>query len=104
MSMVRDPPGISTELANRYRGFSITGAGLPSSDVVRDLHSWAMTHELRISDEHLASALSWHAKNHPAYYAWRNYAAHCHDAWNEQGLGGPPSFDEWRDAADAFTS
>jgi hypothetical protein len=94
---------VADEILSRYPGFSVA-SDLSSRDVVRKLHSWVVERQLRVDDDNLMAALSWHVQNHPAYYALRNYAVHCHQAWPDDYPSPVPSFEEWRQAADTFTS
>jgi hypothetical protein len=91
------------EIRSRYQGFSVA-SDLPSKEIVRKLHSWVIERQLRVDDENLLAALSWHVQNHPHYYALRNYAVHCHRVWPDDYPSRLPSFEEWRQAADYFTS
>ena len=94
---------VREEIRTRYPEFSIA-SDLPPREVVRKLHSWVVERELRVDDENFLAALSWHVQNHPAYYALRNYAVHCHQAWTDNYPDRVPAFDEWRQAANKFTS
>ena len=94
---------VREEIRTRYPEFSIA-SDLPPREVVRKLHSWVVERELRVDDENFLAALSWHVQNHPAYYALRNYAVHCHQAWTDNYPDRLPAFDEWRQAANKFTS
>ena len=108
MELVLDMDGpdsalASTELAKRYGGFSLAGAASGSKEAVRSLNDWAIEHALGIAgQDHRLAALSFHVSHHPAYYALRSYALHCHDIWPDECSHHPPSFAEWREAADAY--
>jgi hypothetical protein len=92
----------SNELARRYGGFRLADS-IGSREAVRSLKDWAIEHQLGIaSQEHLLVALSFHVRHHPAYYALRSYAVHCHNVWPGECSEHPPSFGEWRAAADAY--
>ena len=93
----------SKELAKRYGGFSLAGSARGSKEAVRSLNEWAMKHALGIANQdRMLAALSFHVSHHPAYYALRSYALHCHDVWPDECSDHPPSFVEWRAAADAY--
>jgi hypothetical protein len=94
---------VREEIRKRYPGFSVA-SDLPPREVVRKLHSSVVELELRVDDENLLAALSWHVRNYPAYYALRSYAVHCHQAWPDDYPSPVPSFEEWRQTADTFTS
>lgn len=108
MELVLDMEGptsqlASKELAKRYGGFSLAGSAIGSKAAVRSLNDWAIEHTLGIaSREHVLAALSFHVSHHPAYYALRNYAVHCHNVWPDKWSEHPPLFAEWREAADAY--
>ena len=108
MELVLDMEGptswsVSQELAMRYSGFILAGSAIGTKEAVRSLNDWAIEHALGIADrEHLLTALSFHIRHQPAYHAMRNYALHCHDVWPDECSNHPPSFAEWRDAADAY--
>ncbi len=108
MELVLDMEGptsgfVSKELAMRYGGFSLAGSAIGSKEAVRSLNVWAIEHVLGIANrDHLLAALSFHVRHHPAYYAIRSYALHCHDVWPDECFDHPPSFVEWREAADAY--
>jgi hypothetical protein len=92
---------VSDEMRNRYQGFSVA-SDLSPRELVRKLHSWFIESQLGV-DENLLAALSWHVQNHPAYYALRNYALHCHQDWPDN-YSSRSSFEQWQRAADNFTS
>jgi hypothetical protein len=93
---------VSKELAVRYSGFSLPRA-IESKAVVRALNEWMLNQALPFADrEEMLAALSFHASHHPAYPAMRNYALHCHDVWRDEYPDHRPSFEEWREAADAY--
>ena len=107
MELVLDIEGPNSELASnelgrRYGGF----ASRPGNRVQR---SRSVTQ--RLGDRayarycqpgHLLAALSFHVSHHPAYCAIRGYALHCHDVWRDECVGHPPTYVEWREAADAY--
>ena len=93
----------SNELGKRYGGFSLAGPASGSKEAVRSLNDWAIKHALGIaSQERMLAALSFHVSHHPAYYALRSYALHCHNVWPDECVAHPPSYVEWREAADAY--
>ena len=93
----------SNELTKRYGGFRLPDSVIGSKEAVRSLNDWAIKHALGIaSQEHMLAALSFHVSHHPAYYALRSYALHCHNVWPDECVAHPPSFAEWREAADAY--
>jgi hypothetical protein len=94
---------VSRELAQRYGGFSLSPGTMDSKEVVRALNEWVLNHALGISDQkHMLAALSFHVSHHPAYPAMRSYALHCHEVWPDEYPDRLPSFEEWREAADAY--
>ena len=94
---------VSKELAERYGGFSLTHGTKGSKEFVRSLNEWVIEHALAIADQkQMLAALSFHISHHPAYPAMRNYARHCHDVWPDERPCRLPSFEEWRQAADAY--
>jgi hypothetical protein len=107
MELVLDIEGPSSalvfkELTDRYSGFSFSSAP-GSKAAVRALSDWALDHELAIADQkQMLAALSFHVTHHPAYPAMRSYALHCHDVWPVECPDHPPTFEEWRQAADAY--
>jgi len=93
---------VSKELADRFRGFNSSRA-IRSKAVVRNLNQWVLDHALGIADqEQLLAALRFHVRHHPAYPAIRSYASHCHGAWAVEYPDHLPSFEKWREAADAY--
>ena len=108
MELVLDmePPDsglVSKELAKKYSGFMLAGSPVGSKETVRSFNDWAIKHALGIaSQDHRLAALSFHVSHHPAYYALRSYALHCHAVWPDECSDHPPSFVEWREAADAY--
>jgi hypothetical protein len=93
---------VSKELGDRYSGFKASRAIRPKP-VVRDLNQWAFDRALGIADqERLLAALRFHVSHHPAYPAIRSYALHCHGVWAVEYPDHLPSFEEWREAADAY--
>jgi hypothetical protein len=94
---------VSKELAEKYGGFSLSPNTMGSKEVVRALNEWVLDHALGISDQkQVLAALSFHVSHHPAYPAMRTYALHCHDLWPDEYPDRLPSFEEWREAADAY--
>ena len=108
MELVLDMEGsnsqsASKEFAKRYCGFSLPDSAIGSKEAVLALNDWAIEHTLRIAGrERMLAALSYYVGHHPSYYALRNYALHCHDVWRGECPVHPPSFAEWREAADAY--
>jgi hypothetical protein len=108
MELVLDIEGptsrlISKELAEKYGGFSLPRATRDSKEVVRALNGWATEHSLAIAgQEQMLAALSFHVSHHPAYPAMRSYALHCHDVWSDECPTPLPTFERWREAADAY--
>ncbi|HZT32734.1 MAG TPA: hypothetical protein VFA33_22795 [Bryobacteraceae bacterium] len=95
---------VSEEIGMRYQGFSLSNSELSSEETVRELNLWVIERDIAVKGESLLAALSWHAQHHPAYYALRNYVMHCHDAWPDDHPSRLPAFDDWRKAADNYTS
>ena len=108
MELVLDIEGptsglVSKELAERYGGFSLPGALSDPRKLFAHLTSGYSSMDSQIAEqENLLAALSFHVSHHPAYPAMRRYALHCHDAWLNEYSGHLPSFEEWREAADAY--
>jgi hypothetical protein len=107
MELVLDIEGptsalVSKELADRYSGFSFSRT-LGSKAAARALNDWALDHALAIADQkQMLAALSFHVTHYPAYPAMRSYALHCHDVWPVECPDHLPTFEEWRQAADAY--
>jgi hypothetical protein len=94
---------VSKELAERYGGFKLSSSTMGSKEIVRAFNEWVLDHALAISDQtQMLAALSFYVSHHPAYPAMRSYALHCHDVWPDEYPDHPPSFEEWREAADAY--
>jgi len=91
------------EIGTRYQGFSVSSYELSPGEAVQELNSWVIERHIGVRGENLLSALIWHAQHHPAYYAMRSYAAHCHAAWPDDYPSQLPSFEDWRNAADNYT-
>jgi hypothetical protein len=109
MELILDVDGgrctlLTDELANRYSGFAFSRLGLSSGEAVRELNSWAVQNTLRVDNENVLAALSWHVRNNPAYYSLRNYATDCHAGWSDRHPSRLCSFEEWRRAADDYVS
>jgi hypothetical protein len=108
MELVLDLEGPNSELASRelarsYSGFNYPGPEIGPKEAVRSLNDWAIEHALGIAKrEHLLAALSFHVRHDPAYCAIRSYALHCHDVWPDRCSDHPPTFAEWREAADEY--
>jgi hypothetical protein len=108
MELVLDIEGstsclVSKELAERYGGFRFSGGSKKPKEVARSLHGWVIEHSLAIADpDRMLAALSFHVSHHPAYPATRRYALRCHEIWRSQCPDHMPSFEEWRQAADAY--
>ena len=97
------PVGLRRRSECIIHGFAFSDSALSSGEAVRELNSWVLDREFKKS-ESLIAALSWHVQHHPAYYAIRDYAIHCHAVWSADYPGRLPSFDEWRRASDNHTS
>lgn len=94
---------VFAELAERYRGFSLSPDAKNSKEAVRAMNGWALKHALAIAGQkQMLAALSFHVSYHPAYLAMRSYALHCHDVWPDECPRRLPSFVEWREAADGY--
>jgi hypothetical protein len=109
MELVLDIEGptsgvVSRELAERYGGFSPAPGTVGSSkEAVCSLSEWVIEHALAIAGQKpMLAALSFHVNHHPAYHAMRSFALHCHDIWPVEYPDHRPSFEEWREAADAY--
>ena len=108
MELVLDNEGtssglVSKELAERYGGFSLSPSAMGSKEVVRALNEWVVDHAPAIAGQkEMLAALSFHISHHPAYPAMRSYALHCHDVWPDDYPDHLPSFEDWREAADAY--
>jgi hypothetical protein len=108
MELVLDVEGptsgvVSKELAERYSGFSPARGTAGSKEAVSSLSEWVIQHTLAIAGQKpVLAALSFHVHHHPEYHAMRSYAVHCHDVWPVEYPDHRPSFEEWREAADAY--
>ena len=107
MELILDVEGagshlVAEECSKRYPGFRFSSPEVSSREAVRELNSWAACSAIGTDNEQVFAALAWHAQHHPAYYAMRNYAADCHQAWSDECPNRLPSFDEWRQAADNY--
>jgi hypothetical protein len=107
MEVVLDVDGssrlVAEELAQRYRGFDLASAAADSRETVRALNAWVVEHHLAgPNQERLLAALTFQVTHHPAYHAMRNYAQHCHSAWQKERPDHLPTFEEWRPAADEY--
>jgi hypothetical protein len=108
MELVLDIEGpnsrlISKELAEKFGGFSLPRRMKNSKDIVRALNLWATEHSLAIAgQEQMLAALSFHVSHQPEYPAMRRYALRCHDVWPNECLAPLPSFEQWRESADAY--
>jgi len=108
MELVLDIEGptsclVSKELAEMYGGFRFSNSSKEPKEVARSLHRWVIEHSLAIADqEQMLAALSFHVRHHPAYPATRRYALRCHEIWRIQCPDHMPSFEDWRQAADAY--
>ncbi len=108
MELVLDIEGpnsglVSKELAERYCGFGLSPGTKGSQEVVRALNDWVLNHALAIAGQtQMLAALSFHVSHSPRYPAMRTYASRCHDVWSDEGPNYLPSFEEWREAADAY--
>lgn len=90
------------ELNVRYPRFD-TSSFQDSAFAVSAVTDWVIARESPFAgSQPPLSALAYHTKNHPAYYARRNYAAHCRAVWSGAHFDRLPSFGEWRDAADEY--
>jgi hypothetical protein len=88
------------ELAIRYPRFDAFSLKNSTISAVTD---WAIEHdELLAGAQQAMPALSYHLKSHPAYYARRNYAAHCRSLFVSGRFDRLPSFTEWRNSADEY--
>ena len=93
---------VARELKARHPKFDISLIQ-NSERWISALTDWVIVHELPFADtQPPLSALAYHTKSHPAYYARRNYAARCRAFWSAPSIDRLPSFEEWRDAADEY--
>jgi hypothetical protein len=93
---------VARELMARHPGFD-TSVTQNSAATTSALMDWVIGHEPPFANAQVPLlALGYHIKCHPAYYARRNYAAHCRGLWGCGHFDRLPSFVEWRDAADGF--
>lgn len=108
MELVLDVEGptsgvVSKELAARYGGFSLAPGTVGSKEAVCSLSEWVIQHTFAIAGRRpMLAALSFHVNHHPAYHAMRSFALYCHDTWPVEYPDHRPSFEEWREAADAY--
>src|SRR5262249_34996387 len=91
---------VARAVAAQYPGFAFSSGDLPSTEAVRELHPWAIMNVVRPPSEEVMRALSWHIKQHPEYFAIREYAIECHAQWSSDPPTHPPAFREWRRNAD----
>jgi hypothetical protein len=91
---------ILRELTIRYPRFDAFSLKNSTISAVAD---WAIEHDKLLAGAQPAMpALSYHLKSHPAYYARRNYAAHCRSLFVSGRFDRLPSFTEWKNAADGY--
>jgi hypothetical protein len=108
MELVLDIEGptsgvVSKELAARYGGFSPALGTVGPKEAVCSLNEWVIQQTLATAGQKpILAALSFHVNHHPAYHAMRSFALHCHDTWPVEYPDHQPSFEEWREAADAY--
>ena len=93
---------VERELKVRYPRFD-TASIQDSAFAIPALIDWVIRYEAPFAAEQPpVSALAYHTRSHPAYYARRNYAAHCRTVWGGALLERLPSFKSWREAADQY--
>jgi len=93
---------VARELKFRYPRFDISSIQ-DSASAVSAITDWVIAREMPFAGSGPPlSALAYHTKCQPAYYARRNYAAHCRAVWSGAHFARLPSFGEWRDAADEY--
>ena len=108
MELVLDIEGtnsglVSKELAERYCGFGLSPDTKGPQEVVRALNDWVLMHALALAGQtQMLAASSFHVSHSPRYPAIRTYASRCHDVWSDEDPNYLPSFEEWREAADAY--
>jgi len=95
-------PVVARTVAAQYPGFAFGSGDLSSTDAVRELHAWVISNVVCPPSQDVMSALSWHIKHHPEYYAIREYAIECHGRWSDHHPTHPPTFREWRRKADQY--
>ena len=93
---------VGRELKVRHPSFDISI--IQNSGVaISALTDWVVANEVPFAgSQPPLSALAYHTKSHPAYYARLNYAAHCRSVWSSADFDRFPSFGDWRDAADEY--
>jgi hypothetical protein len=93
---------VTRELKVRHPGFEISSIQ-NSGAAISGFMEWVIASEVPFVGSHLPlTALAYQTKRHPAYHARRNYAAQCRAVWSGVHFDRLPSFEEWRDAADAY--
>ena len=93
---------VAGELKIRYPRFDISMIQ-DSASAISAITDWVIAREMPFAgSQPPLSALAYLTKCHPAYYARRNYAAHCRAVWSSAHFARLPSFGEWRDAADEY--
>jgi hypothetical protein len=93
---------VARELKVRYPRFD-TSSIQDSAFAISAITDWVIARELPFAGlRPPLLALAYHTKNQPAYYARRNYAAHCRAVWTGAHFDRLPSFGEWRAAADEY--
>jgi hypothetical protein len=94
---------VAQELKRRYPRFDSSGIR-DSKTTISAFTDWVLGQEPPfVGEDPPLLALGYHIKCHPAYYARRNYAAHCRGLWSGGHFDRLPSFAEWRNAADGYS-
>jgi len=95
---------LSRELLKRHPGFSLVRCGIAPKEAARCLQTWVLKHEFRAAKaSRVLAALRFWLRRHPEYAAVRSYAAFCRTTWLDTPQKQPPTFDEWKKAADSYS-
>jgi len=100
----RDVDLVSRELVNIYPGFRLAGREMTPKEAVHSLERWVLSkevHEVRSSD--VRAALRFQLRHHPETAAIRRYAQFCRRTWADGMPKQPPTFEDWKLAADSYS-
>jgi hypothetical protein len=95
---------VSRELLNIYPGVRLAGGEMTPKEAVHSLESWVLSNEINdVRSSDVRAALRFHLRYHPENTAIRRYAQFCRRTWAEGIPKHPPTFDEWKEAADSYS-
>jgi hypothetical protein len=93
---------VAQELKRRYPRFD-TSCIKDSADTISTFMDWVIGHEPPFANaKPPLLTLGYCIKCHPAYYARRNYAAHCRGLWSDGHFDRLAAFSEWINSADGY--